>query len=121
MSYEDLVRARAARATKESAKEARRAAKEAKKATKDAEANKPAYCAKPKEPPSGEKSRGRKRKSTAPASYALEPKVARVTQAVENEQETSAPGLATWICPGQVEWHDIVRMRSPQRAPMAPT
>jgi hypothetical protein len=108
MSFEDLERARAERAAKESVKEAKKAAKEAKKAV---------YGSKSKEALLGKKSRVRKR-STTPRISALEPKVAPIRQATESEQEINALGIVTWVCEGQVEQCEFVRL--PQRAPIAP-
>jgi hypothetical protein len=103
MSYEDLVRARVDRASKERAKEAKKALKEGKR-------KRGAHHVKPLEPLSGEKGCVRKRKSTEPVTHA------RATQAADNEQETSALWPAAYTCTEQVRGHNVVPMVSSHRA-----
>jgi hypothetical protein len=102
MSYEDLEKAKAERATKETAKEAKKAEKEVKKAKSEAkkvenEAKKAA-----REVEQAKSTRGRKHKSSAEAD-AMEPKdkVARMSEIYVAENETTP---TPWRAPVARMW-----------------
>jgi hypothetical protein len=105
MSYEDLEKAKAERAAKETAKEAKKAEKEVKKAKSEAkkvekEAKKAAREV--EQASTGKSTRDRKRKSSAEAD-AMEPKdkVARMSEIYVAENETTP---TPWRAPVARMW-----------------
>jgi hypothetical protein len=91
MSYEDLEKAKAERAAKETAKEAKKAEREARKAAKEA-----------KEETPGKSIRGRKRKSPADADMP-EPK-AKVAQISGTQVADNKTAPTRWKAPVARMW-----------------